>query len=77
MTHELGHALHRYLADRTQPFPTSNYPSFVAEVASTFNEKLLRNEVLENIDLDKAVFYDFGFTTVETVDEFPEIFTLD
>ena len=46
LTHELGHALHRYFADRTQPFPTSNYPSFVAEVASILNEKLLRNELL-------------------------------
>jgi len=30
LTHELGHVLHRYLTDRAQPFPTSNYASFVA-----------------------------------------------
>ena len=30
-----------------------------------------RLELPENINLDKAVFYDFGFTTVETVDDFP------
>jgi len=57
LTHELGHALHQYFADRAQPFPTSNYSSFVAEVASTFNEKLLRNEVLKNIQDDGTRLY--------------------
>ena len=49
LIHELGHSLHRYFTDRTQPFPTSNYSSFVAEVASTFNEKLLKKKVLEKV----------------------------
>jgi oligoendopeptidase F len=49
MVHELGHALHRYLADRAQPFPTPNYSSLIAEVASLFNEKLLRKNVLEKV----------------------------
>jgi len=40
--HEFGHALHSYLANGTQPYPTSGYPIFVAEVASTVNEILLR-----------------------------------
>ncbi len=32
---------------------------------------IYRFELPENINLDNAVFYDFGFTTVETVDDFP------
>ena len=57
LIHELGHALHQYLTDRAQPFPTSNYASFVAEVASTFNKNLLRNEVLKNIQDDGTRLY--------------------
>ena len=57
LIHELGHSLHRYFTDRTQPFPTSNYSSFVAEVASTFNEKLLRKKVLENVKDDNIRLY--------------------
>ena len=57
LIHELGHSLHRYFTDRTQPFPSSNYSSFVAEVASTFNEKLLRKKVLENVKDDNIRLY--------------------
>jgi len=49
MAHELGHALHRYFADRTQSFSTPNYSSLAAEVTSLFNEKLLRKNVLEKV----------------------------
>ena len=54
LIHELGHAFHRYSADRAQPFPTCNYASFVAEVAAIFNEKLLRHEVLKDTEDDDA-----------------------
>ncbi|GAG20911.1 unnamed protein product, partial [marine sediment metagenome] len=57
LIHELGHALHRYLTDRAQTFPNSNYPSFIAEVASTFNEKLLRKKVLEKVKDDNIRLY--------------------
>jgi oligoendopeptidase F len=40
--HELGHAVHSYLANKAQPFHDSSYPTFTAEVASTANENLLR-----------------------------------
>ena len=40
MAHELGHAMHSYFANKSQPFATANAPIFVAEVASTFNEAL-------------------------------------
>lgn len=46
MLHELGHAMHSYYSNKTQPFSKANYPIFVAEVASTFNENLLLNYML-------------------------------
>ncbi len=54
LAHELGHVLHQYFADRVQPFPTSNYSSFVAEVASTLNEKLLMDKVLQKTKDDET-----------------------
>jgi oligoendopeptidase F len=41
LAHELGHTMQSYLSNKTQPFPTADYPIFVAEVASTLNEILL------------------------------------
>ncbi|MCP4213287.1 MAG: oligoendopeptidase F [bacterium] len=48
LTHELGHALHSYFADLDNHFVTSDYPNFLAEIASTFNEVMLVNYLLEN-----------------------------
>jgi oligoendopeptidase F len=45
--HELGHTMHTLLANENQPFATSSYTIFVAEVASTFNEALLLDYLLE------------------------------
>ncbi|UCG47596.1 MAG: oligoendopeptidase F [Phycisphaerales bacterium] len=49
LAHELGHALHSYYANKTQPYPTADYSTFVAEVASTFNEALLIERMLKEI----------------------------
>ncbi len=49
LAHELGHALHSYYANKTQPYPTADYSTFVAEVASTFNEALLIDRMLKEI----------------------------
>lgn len=46
--HEMGHSIHSYLSRKNQPFVYSNYGIFVAEVASTVNEVLLINYLLEN-----------------------------
>jgi oligoendopeptidase F len=45
--HELGHTMHTLLSNENQPFATSSYTIFVAEVASTFNEALLLEYLLE------------------------------
>jgi oligoendopeptidase F len=49
LAHELGHTMHSYLANKTQPYPTADYPIFVAEVASTFNQVLLFREIMKEI----------------------------
>jgi oligoendopeptidase F len=54
LAHELGHAMHSYYSNKTQPFATASYPIFVAEVASTFNEALLIDYMLKTIT-DPAV----------------------
>jgi len=47
LAHELGHAMHSYLSEQAQPYPTADYPIFLAEIASTFNENLLMHTLLE------------------------------
>jgi oligoendopeptidase F len=49
LAHELGHTMQSYLSNKTQPYPTAGYPTFVAEVASTFNESLLIDHMLGRI----------------------------
>jgi oligoendopeptidase F len=52
LAHELGHTMQSYLSNKKQPYPTSQYPIFVAEVASTFNEALLIEYMLKIIKDD-------------------------
>jgi oligoendopeptidase F len=54
LAHELGHAMHSWFSNKTQPFATASYPIFVAEVASTFNEALLVNRMLQDLSDPKA-----------------------
>jgi oligoendopeptidase F len=54
VAHELGHTMQSYLSNKTQPFHLANYPIFVAEVASTFNEALLIDYMLKQIKDDSA-----------------------
>lgn len=46
LVHEMGHAIHSYLSNKTQPTVYSDYVIFVAEVASTCNEALLMQHLL-------------------------------
>jgi oligoendopeptidase F len=52
LTHELGHALHSYFSNKNQAYVNSHYPIFLAEVASTVNEALLMEYMLNNIKDD-------------------------
>ncbi len=52
LTHELGHTMHSYYSNKTQPFAMARYATFVAEVASTFNEVLL-NDMMQKKIQDK------------------------
>lgn len=47
LAHEWGHAMHSYHSNRKQPFPTAFYATFVAEIASTFQEALLLDHMLK------------------------------
>lgn len=47
LAHEMGHAIHSYYTNTTQPFTYSDYTIFVAEVASTCNEALVLHHLLE------------------------------
>jgi oligoendopeptidase F len=49
LAHEIGHTMQSYLSNVKQPYALANYPIFVAEVASTFNEALLIHYMLERI----------------------------
>lgn len=48
LAHELGHTLHTILSNENQPYATHDYTIFVAEVASTFNERLLLDYMIKN-----------------------------
>jgi oligoendopeptidase F len=56
--HEWGHALHTLLAKSRQPFETSDYATFTAEIASTMNEQLLAKYMLDHARTnDEKLFY--------------------
>ena len=58
LAHEWGHAMHSVLANESQPFVTANYSTFVAEIASTFNEALLLECMLKAAKSDdERIFY--------------------
>jgi oligoendopeptidase F len=54
IAHELGHAMHSVLTNATQPYATSDYSIFVAEVASTLNEALLMDSLMATLTDDRA-----------------------
>ncbi len=57
LAHELGHAMHTYYSNQTQPYVYASYKIFVAEVASTVNENLLMNYLLAHCtDKDERAY---------------------
>jgi oligoendopeptidase F len=53
LAHELGHSLHSEYTSEEQPYVYSQYEIFVAEVASTVNEALLTNHLLDTVEDDE------------------------
>jgi oligoendopeptidase F len=48
LAHELGHSMHSYYTKRAQPLIYSHYSLFVAEVASNFNQAMVRDYLFNN-----------------------------
>ena len=56
LAHEAGHSMHSYLS-KSQPYQYSNYTIFVAEVASTFNEQLLGQYLMDQAKDEREKAY--------------------
>ncbi|ERM92114.1 oligopeptidase PepB [Caldanaerobacter subterraneus subsp. yonseiensis KB-1] len=57
IAHEMGHSLHTYYSNATQPYVYAGYKIFVAEVASTCNEAILMDYLLKNSKDEKERLY--------------------
>jgi oligoendopeptidase F len=57
LAHEAGHSMHTWFAQKSQRFQDYDYPIFLAEVASTFNEELLTHHLLEQTSDPKMRAY--------------------
>ncbi|MBO9128642.1 oligoendopeptidase F [Bacillus sp. 165] len=57
LAHEFGHSVHSYYTRKTQPYVYGDYSIFVAEVASTCNEALLNDYLLQTTDDKKKRLY--------------------
>src|SRR6202040_2745973 len=57
LAHEAGHSMHTWFSAKAQPFQDYDYPIFLAEVASTFNEELLTHFLLEQTSDPKMRAY--------------------
>ena len=55
LAHELGHSMHSYFTFREQPQVYSGYSLFVAEVASNFNQAMLRAHLFERFPDDREL----------------------
>jgi oligoendopeptidase F len=70
LAHEGGHAMHTVLSYETQPFVTSDYTIFVAEVASTTNERFLLEHLLKQTSDPKERFLLLQHAVQEIVNTF-------
>jgi oligoendopeptidase F len=57
LAHEAGHSMHSFFSAKHQPYQYWNYTIFVAEVASTFNEQLLANHLMDKARNDRERAY--------------------
>lgn len=62
LAHEAGHSMHSYHSNTHQPYQYASYPIFLAEVASTFQEQLLLDYLLEKFSTpqDKAALLNYA-----------------
>ena len=60
LAHEMGHAMHSYYTNSSQPYPKSDYPIFTAEVASIFNEAVLMGYELKSEKDEKKILFLLG-----------------
>ena len=66
LAHEMGHAMHSYYSNKNQDYINADYPIFLAEIASTVNEVLLSNYLIDNTnDINEKIYY-----IVEFLDKF-------
>ncbi len=59
--HEWGHAVHSLLARQNQPYETAGYSIFLAEMASTINEILLQEFMIERAPTKEEKLYYLGY----------------
>ncbi len=57
LAHEAGHSMHSLLTHTHQPYQYGDYPIFLAEVASTFNEELLNRLLLKRAKTKEEKIY--------------------
>jgi oligoendopeptidase F len=57
LAHEAGHSMHTRFSQKSQRFQDYDYPIFLAEVASTFNEELLTHHLLKQTSDPKMRAY--------------------
>src|SRR6476661_4719123 len=57
LAHEAGHSMHSWFSQNSQLFQDYEYPIFLAEVASTFNEELLTHHLLQTTSDPKMRAY--------------------
>ena len=66
LAHEMGHAMHTYYSNNSQDYLYAGYPIFLAEIASTVNEILLSEYLINNsTNKDEKNYY-----LVEFLDKF-------
>ncbi|MBQ2713905.1 MAG: oligoendopeptidase F [Clostridia bacterium] len=78
LAHELGHAMHSYYSNKSQPYEKHDYPLFLAEIASTVNETFMCMHLIKNAKTkDEKIYYineflDNARATILTQTQFAE-----
>jgi len=73
LVHELGHSMHSYLSWNAQPYPYARYTLFAAEVASNFNQAMMRDHLFR----ERAGDRDFELALIdETMSNFGRYFLI-